>query len=174
MTVNRFCSSGLQSIALAAQRIIAGEADAIVAGGVESISCVQNEMNQHMRREAWLAEHKPAVYWSMLETAETVAKRYSIGRERQDAYGVQSQLRAAAAQAAGRFADEIVPMTVTMGVTDRETGALSTREVTVAADEGIRADTTLEGVAGIKPAVPGGTVAAATRASSPTARRRAS
>jgi acetyl-CoA C-acetyltransferase len=101
MTVNRFCSSGLQSIALAAQRIIAGEADAIVAGGVESISCVQNEMNQHMRREAWLAEHVPAVYWSMLETAETVARRYAISRERQDEYGVRSQVRAAAAQAAG-------------------------------------------------------------------------
>jgi hypothetical protein len=101
MTVNRFCSSGLQSIALAAQRIIAGEADAIVAGGVESISCVQNEMNQHMRREAWLAEHVPAVYWSMLETAETVARRYAISRERQDEYGVRSQVCAAAAQAAG-------------------------------------------------------------------------
>ena len=96
-TVNRFCSSGLQTIALAAQRIVAGEADAIVAGGVESISCVQNEMNQHMRREPWLNEHKPEVYWSMLETAETVAKRYGIGRERQDEYGVRSQQRAAAA-----------------------------------------------------------------------------
>ena len=160
MTVNRFCSSGLQSIALAAQRVIAGEADAIVAGGVESVSCVQNEMNQHMRREPWLNEHKPEVYWSMLETAETVARRYGISRERQDEYGVRSQQRAAAAQAAGRFDAEIAPMTVTMGVTDRETGAIATREVTIAADEGIRSDTTLEGVAGIKPAVPGGTVAA--------------
>jgi acetyl-CoA C-acetyltransferase len=160
MTVNRFCSSGLQTIALAAQRIIAGEANAIVAGGVESISCVQNEMNKHMRHEAWLDEHKPAIYWSMLETAETVAKRYHIGRERQDEYGVRSQLRAAAAQAAGRFADEIVPMTTTMGVTDKETGAIATREVTIDRDEGIRPDTTLEGVSGIKPAVPGGTVAA--------------
>ena len=160
VTVNRFCSSGLQAIVLAAQRIMTGEADVIVAGGVESISCVQNEMNQHMRREAWLNEHNPAVYWSMLETAETVARRYSIARDRQDEYGLRSQLRAAAAQAAGRFAEEIVPMTVTMGVVDRETQALSTKDVTLAADEGIRADTTLEGVAAIRPATSGGTVAA--------------
>jgi len=159
-TVNRFCSSGLQTIALAAQRIMAGEADAIVAGGVESISCVQNEQNQHMLREAWLAAHKPEIYWSMLETAETVARRYGISRERQDEYGVQSQQRAAAAAAAGRFMDEIVPMTVTMGVADKETSYIGTKEVTIAADEGIRADTTYEGVAKIKPALPGGTVAA--------------
>src|SRR6266567_1784167 len=88
-TVNRFCSSGLQTIALAAQRIIAGEADVIVAGGVESISCVQNEQNQHMRRDPWLVAHKPEIYWTMLETAETVARRYAISRERQDEYGVQ-------------------------------------------------------------------------------------
>ena len=104
-TVNRFCSSGLQTIALAAQRVIVGEADAIVAGGVESISCVQNEQNQHMRRDPWLVAHKPEVYWTMLETAETVAARYHIARERQDEYGVQSQQRASAA---GKFADEIV------------------------------------------------------------------
>ena len=160
VTVNRFCSSGLQAIVLAAQRIMTGEADVIVAGGVESISCVQNEMNTHMRRESWLAQHKPEVYWTMLETAETVARRYGIPRDRQDEYGVRSQLRAAAAQAAGRFAEEIVPMTVTMGVVDRETQALSTKDVTLAADEGIRADTTLEGVAAIRPATSGGTVAA--------------
>jgi acetyl-CoA C-acetyltransferase len=159
-TVNRFCSSGLQTIALAAQRIMAGEADAIVAGGVESISCVQNELNQHMHREAWLAAHKPEIYWSMLETAETVARRYGISRERQDEYGVQSQQRAAAAAAAGRFMAEIVPMTVTMGVADKETAYIGTKEVTIATDEGIRADTTYEGVAKIKPALPGGTVAA--------------
>jgi acetyl-CoA C-acetyltransferase len=159
-TVNRFCSSGLQTIALAAQRILAGEADAIVAGGVESISCVQNELNQHMHREAWLAAHKPEIYWSMLETAETVARRYGISRERQDEYGVQSQQRAAAAAAAGRFTAEIVPMTVTMGVADKETSHIGTKEVTIAADEGIRADTTYEGVAKIKAALPGGTVSA--------------
>jgi acetyl-CoA C-acetyltransferase len=159
-TVNRFCSSGLQTIVLAAQRIMAGEADVIVAGGVESISCVQNELNQHMHRETWLAAHKPEIYWSMLETAETVARRYNISRERQDEYGVQSQQRAAAAAAAGRFTPEIVPMTVTMGVADKETSHISTKEVTIGADEGIRADTTYEGVAKIKPALPGGTVAA--------------
>ena len=159
-TVNRFCSSGLQTIVLAAQRIMTGEADAIVAGGVESISCVQNELNQHMHREAWLAAHEPAIYWSMLETAETVARRYHISRERQDEYGVQSQQRAAAAAAAGRFTDEIVPMTVTMGLADKETSRIYTKDVTIATDEGIRADTTYEGVAKIKPALPGGTVAA--------------
>ncbi|MEP7275350.1 MAG: acetyl-CoA C-acyltransferase [Betaproteobacteria bacterium] len=159
-TVNRFCSSGLQTIAFAAQRIIAGEADAIVAGGVESISCVQNEQNRHMVRESWLAAHKPEVYWSMLETAETVARRYDISRERQDEYGVQSQQRAAAAVTAGRFDAEIVPMTVMMGVADKATSRIFTREATIAADEGIRADTTYDGVARIKPAIPGGTVAA--------------
>src|SRR5436190_10797048 len=143
-TVNRFCSSGLQTIVLAAQRIIAGEADVIVAGGVESISCVQNEQNQHMRRDPWLVAHKPEIYWTMLETAETVARRYAISRERQDEYGVQSQQRAAAAAAAGRFAAEIVPMTVTMGVADKETSRIHSREVTIAEDEGIRAGTTYE------------------------------
>jgi acetyl-CoA C-acetyltransferase len=160
MTINRFCSSGLQSIVLAAQRIIAGEGDIYVAGGVESISCVQNQQNQHMLHEAWLAQHKPEIYWSMLQTAETVAARYGVSRERQDAYGVQSQQRAAAAAAAGRFDDEIVPIDVTMAVTDRETGAVSTKDVTLAADEGIRADTTYEAVAKIKPALPGGVIAA--------------
>jgi len=159
-TVNRFCSSGLQTIALAAQRIMAGEADVIVAGGVESISCVQNEQNQHMLHDPWLDRHKPEIYWTMLQTAEKVAERYAIPRERQDEYGVQSQQRAAAAMAAGRFDAEIVPITVTMGVADKDTGQVSMREVTVARDEGIRADTTLEGVAKIKPALAGGTVAA--------------
>ena len=160
LTVNRFCSSGLQTIALAAQRVIAGEGDVFVAGGVESISCVQNEMNKHMLRDPWLSQHKPELYWTMLQTAETVAKRYSISRERQDAYGVQSQQRAAAAAAAGRFAAEIVPMTTTMGVADAAAGRVYTKEVTIAVDEGIRADTTLEGVSKIKPALPGGVIAA--------------
>ena len=159
-TVNRFCSSGLQTIALAAQRIIAGEGDIYVAGGVESISCVQNELNQHMAREPWLERHKPEIYWTMLQTAEQVAQRYGISRERQDEYGVQSQQRAAAAVAAGRFADEIVPIDVTMAVADKETSRIFTKGVTLAADEGIRADTTYEAVAKIKPALPGGTVAA--------------
>jgi acetyl-CoA C-acetyltransferase len=160
MTVNRFCSSGLQTIALAAQRIIANEGDIYAAGGVESISCVQQEMNMHMLVDTWLKANKPEVYWPMLQTAETVAKRYNISRERQDEYGVQSQQRAAAAQAAGRFDAEIVPMTTVMGVADKESGMLLTREVTISADEGIRADTTLEGVSKIRTAVPGGVISA--------------
>ncbi|HET7865755.1 MAG TPA: beta-ketoacyl synthase N-terminal-like domain-containing protein, partial [Burkholderiaceae bacterium] len=103
LTVNRFCSSGLQTIALAAQRIIAGEGDVYVAGGVESISCVQQEMNTHMLADSWLKEHKPEIYWPMLQTAETVAKRYAIPRERQDQYGALSQQKACAAQEAGKF-----------------------------------------------------------------------
>ena len=160
MTVNRFCSSGLQAIALAAQRIIAGEGDIYAAGGVESISCVQNEMNTHMYREVWLQQHKPEVYWPMLQTAETVARRYQISRERQDVYGAQSQQRAAAAQAAGLFDAEIVPMTTVMGVADKASGMLLSREVTITADEGIRADTTYDGVAKIRPAIPGGVISA--------------
>ncbi|WP_126220286.1 acetyl-CoA C-acyltransferase [Burkholderia vietnamiensis] len=160
MTVNRFCSSGLQTIALAAQRIIAGEGDVYVAGGVESISCVQNEMNRHMIQEGWLVEHKPEIYWNMLQTAENVAKRYGIEKERQDEYGVRSQLRAAAALEAGRFRDEIVPITVRAGIADKATGRLYTQEVTVSADEGIRPDTTLEGVSKIRSAVPGGVITA--------------
>jgi acetyl-CoA C-acetyltransferase len=160
ITVNRFCSSGLQTIALAAQRVIAGEGDIYAAGGVESISCVQQEANQHMIVETWLKENKPAVYWPMLQTAETVAKRYNISRERQDEYGVQSQLRAAAAQAAGKFNDEIVPMTTVMGVADKASGMLLGKEVTISADEGIRADTTLEAVSKIRSAVPGGVISA--------------
>ncbi len=125
MSINRFCSSGLQSIALAAQRVMTEGASVIVAGGLESISCVQNETNTHMRRDPWIDEHKPTLFWSMLQTAETVAKRYNISKEAQDEYGVRSQLRAAAAQAAGKFKDEIVPMTTTMGVVDKNTGAIS-------------------------------------------------
>lgn len=160
MTINRFCSSGLQTIATAAQRVIAGEGDIYAAGGVESISCVQQEMNMHMLMEPWLKQNKPEIYWPMLQTAENVAKRYKISKERQDEYGVQSQQRAAAAQAAGKFNDEIVPMTTIMGVADKESGMLTTREVTISADEGIRADTTLEGVSKIRTAIPDGVITA--------------
>jgi len=160
VTVNRFCSTGLQTIALAAQRVMTEGVPVIVAGGLESISCVQNEANTHMRRDPWLLEHKPELYWDMLQTAELVARRYRISRLSQDEYGVRSQQRAAAAQAAGKFQDEIVPMTTTMGVVDKSTGQISTRQVTISADEGIRPDTTLEGVSKIRPAVPGGVVAA--------------
>ena len=160
ITVNRFCSSGLQSIAMASQRIMAGEGAIYAAGGVESISCVQNEMNKHMAREDWLTENKPELYWPMLQTAETVAKRYDISRERQDEYGARSQQRAAAALAAGKFGDEIVPIKVVMGIADKETARMTTKEVTVSADEGIRADTTYEGVSKIRPAIEGGCIAA--------------
>ena len=159
MTVNRFCSSGLQTIALAAQRIVAGEGEVYVAGGVESISCVQNEMNRHMFTDSWLTQHKPEIYWPMLQTAEQVAKRYRIDRERMDRYGAESQQKACAAQEAGRFKDEIAPIAVTAGVADAVMG-LRSKEVTVAADEGLRAGTTYESVSGIKPALPGGTIAA--------------
>ena len=160
MTINRFCSSGLQTIATAAQRVIAGEGDIYAAGGVESISCVQNEMNMHMISDEWLKENKPEIYWPMLQTAETVAKRYNISRERQDQYGAQSQQRASAAQVAGKFNDEIAPMTTTMAVADKNTGQIVTKEVTASIDEGIRADTTYEGVSQIRPAIPGGVIAA--------------
>ena len=159
MTVNRFCSSGLQTIALAAQRVIAGEADIYVAGGVESISCVQQEMNTHMLADSWLAKNKPEIYWNMLQTAEQVAKRYGISRERMDAYGAGSQQKATAAQAAGLFEAEIAPITVIAGFADPVMG-MSTRKVTVSKDEGIREGTTADGISGIKPAVPGGVIAA--------------
>ena len=159
MTVNRFCSSGLQTIALAAQRIVAGEADIYVAGGVESISCVQQEANTHMLADSWLMKNKPEIYWNMLQTAEQVAKRYGISRERMDEYGAGSQQKATAALAAGLYEAEIAPIAVTMGVADPVMG-LTTKKVTVTNDEGIRAGTTKEGISGIKPAIPGGVIAA--------------
>ena len=159
MTVNRFCSSGLQTIALASQRILAGEGDVFVAGGVESISCVQQEMNQHMLKDPALEAKKPEIYWSMLQTAEQVAKRYGIGREQMDEYGAASQQKACAAQEAGKFKDEIAPITVKAGVADAVMG-LVTKEVTVSQDEGLRPGTTKESIAGIKPALPGGLISA--------------
>ena len=160
VTVNRFCSSGLQTIAMAAHRVLVDGVPVLVAGGVESISCVQNEANRHMAQDPSLLESKPAIYDTMLQTAETVSRRYGIPREAQDEYGVRSQQRAAAAQAAGRFQDEIVPLTTVMAVADKESGRLFTKEVTLAADEGIRPETTYEAVAKIKPALPGGVIAA--------------
>jgi acetyl-CoA C-acetyltransferase len=159
LTVNRFCSSGLQTIALAAQRIAAGEGDVYVAGGVESISCVQQEMNQHMLLDPALQKSKPEIYWTMLQTAENVAKRYGIDKERQDRYGAASQQKAVAAQEAGRFAEELVPVTVTAGVADATLG-LRSKEVTIKADEGLRPGTTYEGIKDIRPALPGGVVTA--------------
>ncbi|QPN31523.1 MULTISPECIES: acetyl-CoA C-acyltransferase [unclassified Diaphorobacter] len=159
MTINRFCSSGLQTIATAAQRIIAGEGEVYVAGGVESISCVQQEMNLHMIQDLALAKQKPEIYWSMLQTAEQVAKRYHIGRDAMDEYGAASQQKACAAQAAGLFDAEIAPITVTAGIADKTQG-LITKQVTVSRDEGTREGTTKEGISGIRPAMPGGLISA--------------
>ena len=159
LTVNRFCSSGLQTIALAAQRIIAGEGQVYVAGGVESISCVQQEMNTHMLQDLALAKQKPEIYWNMLQTAEQVAKRYKIGRDRMDEYGAASQQKACAAQAAGLFDAEIAPITVTQGVIDKVMG-MTTKQVTVSRDEGLREGTTVEAISGLRSALPGGLVTA--------------
>ncbi|HWP12579.1 MAG TPA: acetyl-CoA C-acyltransferase [Ramlibacter sp.] len=159
MTVNRFCSSGLQTIALASQRVMTGEGEVYVAGGVESISCVQQELNMHMMKDPELDQKKPEIYWSMLQTAEQVAKRYNIGREVMDEYGAASQQKACAAQAAGKFDAEIAPIAVKAGVADPVMG-LRTKEVTVSKDEGTREGTTKEGISGIKPALPGGVIAA--------------
>jgi acetyl-CoA C-acetyltransferase len=159
ITINRFCSSGLQSIVLAAQRIVAGEGSIYVAGGVESISCVQQQMNQHMVTDPWLIVHKPEIYWSMLQTAENVAKRYGITREAMDIYGATSQQRASAALDAGRFSAEIAPISVTMGVTDKTLSQIN-QELTVSQDEGIRPDTTYDGIKDLRSALPGGLVSA--------------
>jgi len=160
MTVNRFCSSGLQTVALAAQRVLVGEADIFVAGGVESISCVQNEANKHMYQEDWLTANKPEIYWTMLATAENVAKRYKISREVQDRYGVDSQLRAAKSRTEGKFKDEIVPISTKMKIVDKNTGVETLKDVTATEDEGIRPDTNYAGVSNIKPAIEGGVIAA--------------
>ena len=159
MTINRFCSSGLQTIALASQRVIAGEGDIFVAGGLEAISCVMQEMNQHMLTDPWLIKNKPEVYLPMLQTAEIVAKRYNIARDAMDEYGATSQQRATKALAAGLFKDEIAPITVTMGVADKVMG-LTTKKITVSDDEGIRDGTTKEGISGLRSALPGGLITA--------------
>lgn len=149
MTVNRFCSSGLQSIALAAQAITEGGSGPMVAGGVESISMVQSKMRP--AADPWILANKPAIYMTMIETADIVADRYGISREDQDAYGLRSQQRIAAAQANGIFDDEIVPMTTTMAVKDKETGEISKVEAVVDRDECNRPTTTIEGLAGLDP-----------------------
>ena len=159
MTINRFCSSGLQTIATAAQRIISNEGDIYVAGGVEAISCTAQEMNTHMLQDPWLMKNKPEVYWAMLQTAEQVAKRYNISREAMDEYGASSQQKASAALEKGLFKDEIAPITVTMGVADKVMG-LMTKKVTVTDDEGIRAGTTYDGIKDLRSAVPGGLISA--------------
>jgi acetyl-CoA C-acetyltransferase len=164
VTVNRFCSSGLQTIATAAQRILAGEGDIYAAGGVESISLVQNVMNKSNLIDPWLKVHKPDIYMSMLQTAENVAKRYNIPRQLQDEYGVESQRRAAAARQGRKFDDEIVPFTTSMTKFEmndkKEVVRTWQEEVTLSEDEGIRADTTYEGVSKIRPALEGGVISA--------------
>lgn len=159
-TLTRFCASGLEAVAHAAKRVIVDRVPVMVAGGIESISCVQNELNQHMRLDPWLLQHRPDTYMNMLQTAENVATRYRIGRDLQDAYGARSQQRAAAAQAAGLFSDEIVPMTVTMGVENKATGCIERRELTIDRDEGIRGDTTVEGIAKLRSVLPNGVITA--------------
>jgi acetyl-CoA C-acetyltransferase len=158
MTINRFCSSGLQTIAVAAQRIIAGEAEVIVAGGLESISLVQD--GREPVREDWLMAHKPEIWMPMIETADIVAARYHVGREAQDAYALESQRRTAAGQQAGRFAGEIAPLASVRKVVDKVTKAESFEHVTLKSDEGNRPDTTLEGLAGLKPVREGGYITA--------------
>jgi acetyl-CoA C-acetyltransferase len=158
-TVNRFCSSGLQTIAMAAQRIIAGEGDVYVAGGVESISCVQQEMNLHMFKDPALEAKKPEIYWNMMQTAEQVAKRYGVSKERMDRFGAESQQKACAAQEKGLFNDEMAAITVTAGMADAVMG-LRSKQVTVSADEGLRPGTTYESIKDIRTAVPGGVITA--------------
>jgi acetyl-CoA C-acetyltransferase len=161
MTMNRFCSSGLQAIAAAAQRVIVDRVPVAVAGGVESISLVQNEhQNDFRRKDDWLVAHKPAVYMSMLETAEVVAERYQIGRDRQDEFALESQRRTAAAQAAGRFDAEIVPLDAIKIVTEKDSGATREEAARLTRDEGNRPDTTADGLAKLKPVFEGRTVTA--------------
>ncbi|WP_414447013.1 acetyl-CoA C-acyltransferase [Burkholderia sp. 22PA0099] len=160
VTINRLCSSGLQTIAMGARTIQTGDASIVVAGGLDSISCVQNEfMNRHMDQDPWLATHCPSIYLTMLDTAEVVARRYGIDRDRQDAFGLRSQQRARDAQETGRFADEIVPIEVERWVTDRETGTTRREPHRFDADEGIRASTA-DGLSRLRPVLEGGSVTA--------------
>jgi acetyl-CoA C-acetyltransferase len=150
-TLDRKCSSGLQAIALAAQRVLAGEGDVFVAGGLESISLTHHHINRHRNRSDWLAEHKADIYLPMIATADTVARRYGIRREVQDAYALESQRRTAAAQAAGRFDAEIAPLKSLKQLTDKQGQVVGEEEVLLTKDEGNRPETTLEGLAGLKP-----------------------
>jgi acetyl-CoA C-acetyltransferase len=150
-TINRFCSSGLQAISVAAQRVLTDRVPIMVAGGVESVSLVQNTLNKEHFTEEWLMRHKPELWMSMIDTAEVVASRYDVSREAQDAYALVSQQRTAAAQEAGRLDDEIVPITTTKIATNKQTGETWDEEVTLTRDEGNRPGTTLEGLTGLKP-----------------------
>ena len=150
-TVNRFCSSGLQTIAMAASRVVAEGVPVMVAGGLESISLVQNSLNTSHFTEEWLMRHKPELWMKMIDTADIVAARYGVSREAQDAYALRSQMRTAAAQQAGRFDDEIVPLSTVKQVTDKATGETRTEEVTLERDEGNRPETNAEGLASLAP-----------------------
>ncbi len=161
MSVDRQCASGMMAIATAAKQVISDGMPIVVGGGLESISLVQNEhMNTYRAKDPAVAEQAPHIYMSMLETAEVVAKRYGITREQQDEYGLQSQQRTAAGQAAGKFDDEIVAMPSSMGIMDKETKEISFKDVTLDKDEGNRPSTTLEGLTGLKPVFDGGVITA--------------
>jgi len=160
VTVSRFCASGLQAIAMAAHRVLVDKSPAIVAGGLESISLVQEKRQKGLVHEAWLAEHKPAMWMPMIDTAEIVARRYGVSREAQDEYALQSQLRTAAAHQAGRFDDELAPLATTQIVTDKETGQKREVQVRLDKDEGMRADTNAAGLAKLQPVQPGGCITA--------------
>jgi len=160
VTVNRFCSSGLQTIAFAAQRIMTGEADVLVAGGLESISLLQEGGRPPPVKEEWLEAHKPEIWMPMIETADIVAERYGVSRQAQDEYSLESQRRTAAAQQAGRFADEIVPLPTMKKVVDKNTKAETHESVILKGDEGNRPDTTLEGLAALAPVREGGFITA--------------
>jgi acetyl-CoA C-acetyltransferase len=161
VTVNRFCSTGLQTIAMAAHQVMVGQSRTVVAGGLESISLVQNEnSNVHMSEDPWILEHKPELFMTMLNTAEVVARRYDIPRAAQDEFALESQRRTAAAQEAGRFDDEIVPITTVQRIVDRETKEVELREVTLDRDECNRPSTTLDGLASLTPVLEGGTITA--------------
>ena len=151
MTINRFCSSGLQALALAAHRVTEEGTPAVLAGGLESISLVQDAASQGAARETWLDEHKPEIYMAMIDTADIVAERYGVSRQAQDEYALASQQRTADAQAADKFADEIIPVATTMAMKNKETGDVTTHEVTIEADECNRPSTTLEGLSGLQP-----------------------
>lgn len=161
MTIDRQCSSGLMAIATAAKQIVGDGMQVAVGGGVESVSLVQNEhMNTHRMTDPWLVEHKPGIYMPMLQTAEIVAERYAVSRERQDEFALVSQQRTAAAQAAGRFDQEIVALDSVKKVLDKQSGEVRDEAVTLTGDEGNRASTTLEGLAGLAPVLPDGRVTA--------------
>ena len=157
MSLDRQCASGMMAIATAAKQVVTDGMDIAIGGGVESISLVQtNEMR--VNRDPWLKEHKPALYMTMLETAEIVSERYGVSREVQDAYAAQSQERTHQAQQAGRFDAEIVPMTTIMKMQDKATGAISEHEVTLSKDEGNRPGTSAESLAGLQPVFKNGLV----------------